>query len=115
VKASPPGGTCRVEVRNAYQWIGNPRMAGFAVYVDRRRAGVAPLGGVLTVPTQPGAHVLRVRFWWFMSPPVRLSLEPGQTLRFSADIQREAPVAVRILRGMADPFRWLSLREVPGS
>ena len=36
--------TSRIVVTNDYQWVGSPAPAGFTVYVDGKRAGVAPLG-----------------------------------------------------------------------
>jgi hypothetical protein len=108
--ASSPGGACCLVIRNAYQWIGNPSAAGFVVYLDRRRAGVAPLGEDLTVRTDPGVHQLRVRFWWFLSPRVSLTLEAGQTRRFKADIPRSRVLAT--MRGLVDPFHSLSVEEV---
>jgi hypothetical protein len=115
VEASLPAGLGRIVVKNAYQWVGNPGLAGFVVYLDRSRAGVAPLSGELTVQAQPGAHVLRVRLWWFLSAPVRLSLESGQTRRFSADIPRTKLAVARMVRGVVDPCHSLSLQEVPES
>jgi hypothetical protein len=45
-------------------------------------------------------------------PIVQLTVEPGQTRRFSADIPRQRMVLARIMRGMFDPFHSLSLEEV---
>jgi hypothetical protein len=101
----------RLVIANDYQWIGNPRAAGFAVYVDGRRAGVAPLGDRLSVPVDPGTHVLRVRLWYFLSPHVKVDIQPGEVRRFSADIPRTQPWR-RKIRGLVDPLHWLSLEEV---
>ncbi len=107
-------GTSLIVVANHYAWIGNPRMAGFTVYVDGKRAGVAPLGDTFSLQVEPGAHVVRVRFWYFLSPRVSLDARPGETRRFSADIPRKLPVWRRFLGGMGDPLHMLSLEETTG-
>jgi len=104
----------RIVVANAYQWIGNPAAAGFTVYVDGKRAGVALLGQTCSQQVEPGAHVLRVRLWYFLSPRVMVDLRPGETRRFSADIPRKQPLWRRMVRGMVDPLHSLSLEEVSG-
>lgn len=103
----------RLVVVNNYQWIGNPRAAGFTVYIDGRRVGVAPLGDSLTAVVTPGGHVLRVRFGWFLSPRVATDIEPGETREFSADILRKLPVWRRMVH-MLNPFAALSLEETGG-
>jgi hypothetical protein len=101
----------RLVISNDYQWIGNPRAAGFAVYIDGRRVGVAPLGERLSVQVEPGSHVLRVRLWYFLSPHIAVDVKPGETTLFSADIPRTLPLW-RKMRGLVDPFHWLSLEKV---
>lgn len=103
----------QIVVANDYQWIGNPQAAGFAVYVDGKHAGVAPLGGTFSQQVDPGRHVVRVRLWYFLSPRVELDVKPGETRRFSADRPRRVPWR-RTMRGLVDPFHWLSLQEVSG-
>jgi len=106
--------TARIAVTNGYRWIGNPGAAGFTVYVDGRRAGVAPLGQTFSQPVEPGPHVVRVRLWYFLSPRVSVDLTPGETRRFSAGIPRRLRLWRRIMRGMADPLHSLSLEEITG-
>ena len=91
--------TSRIVIANDYRWIGNPGAAGFTVYVDGKRAGVAPIGETFSQQVQPGTHVLRVRCWYFLSP------------RFSADIPRTLPWWQK-MRGLVDPFHSLSLEEI---
>ncbi len=105
--------TSRIAVTNNYQWIGNPEAVGFTVYVDGKRAGVAPLGETFSQQVKPGTHVVRVRCWYFLSPRVKLDLRPGETRRFSADRPRNERLW-RMMRGLVDPFHWLSLEEVTG-
>jgi hypothetical protein len=98
-------------VINNYQWIGDPRAAGFVVYIDGRRVGVAALGDRLSTTVAPGAHVLRVRFTWYWSPRVTTSLKAGETKEFSADIPRHLPFWRRMLRAIFTPLAALSLEE----
>jgi PEGA domain len=108
---SPSAGDVgRLVIANDYQWIGNPRAAGFAVYVDGRRVGVAPIGKRLSVQVEPGLHLLRVRLWYFLSPRVTVDVKPGETARFSANIPTTLPLW-RKVRGLVDPFHWLTLKE----
>jgi hypothetical protein len=102
----------RIVVANDYRWIGNPRAAGFAVYVDGKHAGVAPLGETFSRQVDPGRHVVRARLWYFLSPRVELDVKPGETRLFSADIPRKLHVWHRMVRGIFDPFHSLSLQEV---
>jgi hypothetical protein len=100
----------RIVIANDYQWIGSPGAAGFTVYLDGKRAGVAPLGQTFSQQVQPGQHVVRVRLWYFLSPRVTIRMAPGDTRRFSADIPRTMPWW-RQMRGLVDPFHWLSLEQ----
>jgi hypothetical protein len=114
VSRSADENTSRIVVANDYQWIGKPGAAGFTVYVDGKRAGVAPLGQTCSQQVEPGAHVLRIRLWYFLSPRVMLDLRPGETRRFSADIPRRRRLWRRMVRGMVDPLHSLSLEEITG-
>lgn len=105
------GSTARIVVANHYRWIGNPAAARLTVYLDGRRAGVAPFGQTFSQQAEPGTHVLRVRLWYFLSPPVKLDLRPGEARHFSADIPRALPWW-RKMRGLVDPAHSLSLKEV---
>jgi hypothetical protein len=107
----PAGDVSQIVVANDYKWIGDPRAAGFAVYVDGKNVGVAPIGQALSQRVEPGPHVLRVRLWYFLSPHVKVDVKPGETVRFSADRPRNAPLW-RKMRGLFDPFHWLWLERV---
>jgi hypothetical protein len=108
------GDSATLVVENSYQWIGSPGLGAFVVYVDGQRAGVAALGSRLRVPVNSGQHTVRIRlWWWYRSPTVMLTVGPGETRRLSADIPRQQMVLASIVRGMFDPFHWLSLEEVP--
>jgi hypothetical protein len=112
VDARPAGEhAARIVIANNYQWIGSPAAAGFTVYLDGKRAGVAPPGDTFSQQVVPGTYVVRVRLWYFLSPRVKLDLKPGETRRFSADIPRKLRLWRRMMR-MADPLHSLSLEEV---
>ena len=114
MNAPASGDSAALVVENAYQWVGSAAFGTFAVYVDGRRAGVAPLGGRLRLRVDSGQHTVRVRlWWWYRSPTVRVTVGPGETRRLSADIPRQQMVLTRIVRGILDPFHSLSLEEVP--
>jgi hypothetical protein len=98
-----PTMTATLVVTNSYQWIGNPAAAGFSVYLDGRKIGVASPGRSLTAQVQPGPHTLRVRLWYFLSPKLTIDAAPGQTLRLSADRPRGKGWR-RQLRGLVDPI-----------
>ncbi len=106
-----PTMTATLVVTNSYQWIGNPAAAGFSVYLDGRKIGVASPGRSLTAQVQPGPHTLRVRLRYFLSPKLAIDAAPGQTLRLSADRPRGKGWR-RQLRGLVDPFHWLWLEQV---
>ena len=114
VARSADENTSQIVVANDYRWVGSPAVAGITVYVDGKRAGVAPLGDTFSQHVVPGVHVVRVRLWYFLSPRVKLDLRPGETRRFSADIPRKLRSWRRMMRGMADPLHSLSLDEVTG-
>ena len=101
-----------IAVRNDYQWMGNQQAAQFAVYLDGRFSGWVPLGQWVNLPVDHGKHTLRVRMWYYFSRRVTVSIAPGETKRFSADIPRAMPFLARMMRGIFDPFHWLSLAEI---
>jgi hypothetical protein len=110
VSSHNPGYECWLIVHNDYQFIGQPSAAGMTVYVDGKRAGIAPLGENLDAAVEPGRHKLRVRLWYFLSPSIDVDVKPGETRRFRADIPRTLPWWPK-MRGLVDPFHWLLLEE----
>lgn len=97
-------------VVNDYQWVGNPLLGAFRIYADGKQAGVAlPGGDDLNVPVEPGQHTLRVRLWYYLSPRVDVNVQPGETLRFHADIPRTLPLWRRMTRALVHPFHSLAL------
>lgn len=106
---------CWMEVVNKYRWVGDPRLGKFKVYVDGKAVGSAPLSGSLRVPIHPGRVGVRVRLWWFASPPVQIDVGTGQTVQLWADIPRELPVLNRMMRMGLHPLQSLSLGVVSAS
>lgn len=109
--ASGPTGS-EIVVRNCYQWIGDPRLGKFAVYIDGKRRGSVPLSSSLVTNVPSGRHTVRVRLWWFMSPGIPVDLAPGETVAFDADIPRADALARRMLKGALSPWHWLCLEKV---
>jgi hypothetical protein len=102
--------SARIEVVNPYQWAGNPRFARFHVYVDGKKVGSAPpLGGSFQTNLSSGSHRVRVRFWWFLIPPVLIDVAPGKSVRLTGDIPRELSVPKRMARMGVHPATSLKL------
>ena len=81
----PPG---YVEVFQDRSWFGDPKLAVFSVYVDKKRVGKVPLQSSVRFPVAPGQHRLRVRQWYYGSRPVEVTVAAGETLRYRADVPR---------------------------
>jgi len=103
--------SAKVELVNVREWVGDPRLGRFHLYVDGKRAGSArPLGGVCKTIVAPGAHRARVRHWWYFSPRISFAVAPNQVLRLTADIPRELSVPKRMTRFLFHPLSSLCLR-----
>jgi len=101
-----------VVVRNGYSWILRPSLGRFTVYLDGHKRGVAELGGAIEIPVEPEqSHTVRVRLWWYLSPPVRLRLRAGETLVLTADRRRDLGFLKGILLMALRPFSSLYLGE----
>jgi hypothetical protein len=106
---------CWLEVVNNYRWVGDPRLGRFKVYVDGNAVGSAPLSGSLRVPIHPGHRTVRVRLWWFSSPPFETEVGTGETIRLGADIPRDLPVLHRMMRMGLHPLQSLALSTAGAS
>lgn len=100
-----------IVVRNCYQWVGDPRLGKFAVYVDGKYRGSVPLSSSLATEVLPGKHTVRVRGWWFMSPRVSVDVAEGETAAFEADIPHGPAMPRRMLSGLLTPWRSLCLEK----
>jgi|ERR1700691_5413199 hypothetical protein len=101
----------QIELVNAYQWIGDPRLARFHLYVDGKKVGSArPVGGSCWTEVAPGSHTARIRFHWYFSPSISFEIASGQNLRLKGDIQRELSIPRRMVRMAVHPRSSLTLR-----
>jgi hypothetical protein len=107
---STEGVNAAIKIVNEYQWMLDPRWAGFHVRLDGHRAGLAPLHGSLTTIVTPGPHNVRVRLWWYRSREVEVMALSGETVELVADICRDRPVIKRIAELMFRPGSSLSLK-----
>jgi hypothetical protein len=108
------GGQAELLVVNDYRWVGEPSLGSFTVYLDGRRVGVAPLHGTLEVSVTPGAHLVRVRHWWFASKAI--PVEAGtERLTLRTDVARSGSLTSRMLRAMFRPNALLTLEPDAGA
>jgi len=70
------------------KWLGNPRLGSFVVYIDRKRAGVAAVGGELASGVAKGRDEVRIRQWWYRSQTIEVTIEGDEVLRLRGDIPR---------------------------
>ena len=97
-----------VEIYQDRMWFGNPRQAAFAVYVDNRRVGKLPLNSSIKLHLPSGTHYIRIRQWYYLSPPTPVDVVAGRTVRIKADIPR-TPLLRRMGRMFIAPTRCLVL------
>jgi hypothetical protein len=103
--------SAQVELVNAYQWIGDPRLARFHLYVDGKKVGSArPVGGACRTEVAPGSHTARIRFHWCFSPSSSFEIASGQNLRLTGDIQRELSIHRRMASMAVHPLSSLTLQ-----
>ncbi|MGA3149825.1 MAG: hypothetical protein ABSF33_20495 [Acidimicrobiales bacterium] len=100
-----------VEIYQDRMWFGNPRQAAFAVYVDNRKVGKLPLNSSINLPLRSGTHYIRIRQWYYLSPPTPVDVVAGRTIRIKADIPR-TPLMRRMGRMLIAPTRCLVLTTV---
>jgi hypothetical protein len=92
--------------------FGDPRMGAFKVYLDGRKAGIAPVHGELSVAVAPGDHTVSVGQLWFRSPAMTVAVAPGSTTRLRADIPLSLPLARRMVLFLLRPRRCLVLEVI---
>jgi hypothetical protein len=99
-------------VASTYQWIGDPRLGSFQLYVDGKHRGTVPPGGCIAVEVSSDTdHAIQVRLWhWFRSARIRLTIGTGEHLVLQADVDRTVPAIMRLARGMLQPWSALSIR-----
>lgn len=94
-------------------WFGDPRLGTFTVYVDGIRRGTVSPGESLPIACQPGLHVVRVRQWWYMSPPTDIEILPGRQTALEGRINQSGNFVSRMLTAVFMPWRVMTL--VPSS
>ena len=89
-------------------WFGNPRQAAFAVYLDSRRVGKLSLNSSIKLPLDSGTHYIRIRQWYYLSPPTPVDVVAGRTIRIQAGVPK-TPLLRRMARMLIAPTRCLVL------
>ena len=93
------------------QWVGVSRLGAFVVAIDGRGIGVAPVLGTISTEVPPGSHVVRIRQWWFRSPPLAVELHGGDHVRIRADIDRSVGAVRRTAKWLIAPNKALTLER----
>lgn len=93
------------------EWFGDPRLGAFVMSVDGKRVGRVALHGECACQVMPGQHTVRVRQWWFRSPPVRVNVTSGSTARLRADIPLSLSFFRRMAKGLFAPGKCLTLES----
>ena len=101
VTASQPRGL--VSVRNRYEWILDPRLGRFAVFVDGRKVGDVELGSQADFELPIGTHCIEVGLRWYRSPRQEFEILPGSHTVLDADIDRSLGVGARMARMLLHP------------
>lgn len=103
-----------IEVYQDRAWFGDPKLAVFNVYLDKKRIGKVPLQSSVRLSVAPGQHRLRIRQWYYGSRPMDVTVAPGETKRFRADVPKKE--GVRGIGRMAfKPTRCLVVQPESGS
>jgi hypothetical protein len=90
-------------------WYGDPKLGRFVLSVDGRKVGVVPVQESVSVRVAPGRYGLRIRQWWYRSPVTSVKIDPGQTCRLEADVDRGAGSFRRVATLVFAPWRALTL------
>jgi len=101
--------TTSLVVANNRRWDFNPRLGAIHVYVDGSRRAVVALNQERLLVLSTGVHTVRVRHWWFMSPPRTFMMGPGSELHLEADGTGDGAIVGRLVRAAIHPLHSLSL------
>ena len=103
----------RLVVFQDRKWVvADPRLGAFSVSIDGTRVGIARVEGEFGREVSPGSHRVRIRQWWYRSPPVEVDVLKGETVRLRADIDRSVGPVRRMGRMLVHPSRSLTLTRV---
>ena len=98
-------------VANDRRWSLDPKLGSLHVYIDGRPRRVVGLNQKRVVLLSPGVHTVRVRQWWFMSPPRTIDVTPGSEVRLRADVVAEGTTLQRLARAVFRPLHSLALTQ----
>ena len=104
-------GPSRIVVEPQRRWFGDQRLGTFSVFLDQARVGKLPPIGRLDLSCAPGTHVLRIRQWWYRSPPIRVDALEGGSVLLTADIAHRGHFLIGMKTFIFAPWRALSLTD----
>lgn len=104
-------GPSRIVVESQRRWFGDQRLGTFSVFLDQARVGKLPPIGRLDLSCAPGTHVLRIRQWWYRSPPIRVDALEGGSVLLTADIAHRGHFLIGMKTFIFAPWRALSLTD----
>ena len=102
--------SARASIRNAYPWLGDPRLAKFSVYLDGRLQARLLPGTSTEISASPGEHCLHVAWHWNRSPDFVWLANPGERIDLDATIDMSASVWARMMKLLFHPRSALILR-----
>ena|ERR1039457_458997 len=102
-------GLSRIVVESHRRWFGDQRLGTFTVSLDNARVGKLPPTGRLELQCAPGTHVLRLRQWWYRSPPTHVSAPEGSSVFLTADVAHRGHLVRALNTLVFAPWRALSV------
>jgi hypothetical protein len=103
----------QINVTNVYKWLGDPRFGSMTLYVDGHRAGKISPGSTFNVLCIPNVdHVVRVKLWWFLSPRLKIMVEPGGSVQLNVDIEKTKSILFRMWYMLIHPLTCLSIEII---
>jgi hypothetical protein len=102
----------RIVVSSHRHWFGDQRLSSWSVTLDGKVVGKLLPEGNVNLRCEAGAHVVRIRQWWYRSRPTEVHVTDGQTVNLVADIPREGSIVGRMFFFIVAPGRALSLTEI---
>ena len=79
-------GTGKLIIHNDYPWLLDPRLGAFTAYLDGRKAARIEVGSFQLEISSQQVHSVRVRFRWYLSPRMEITLPEGDAQRLYADV-----------------------------
>ncbi len=102
-----------IEVRRLPGWFAAWRR--ISIRLDGAPVGRIEAGGSLSIPVAPGSHSVDARIDWVATPPLELTLHPGDTVRLELSPRASGPAGLLVgVLALVRPSRVLELRRVSG-